>query len=131
MLYRIYAASSSGKYHVLSKNTWLYHSSSSFSQILIHPLKKLFAACISGGPKELNIKYTIAKYYITLLDSEVSIVDSNFNIVTGSKAAKILPDISVLESTYITEMSLKNACEEVCFSTNFHKIQDFADISNT
>ena len=73
------------------KNTWRYHSSSSFSQTLIHPRNKLFVACISEGSKEL--KYTIAKYYITLLDSEVSIVDSNVSNITGSEAAKVLPEI--------------------------------------
>ena len=40
-----------------------------------------------------HVKYTIAKYYITLLDSEVPIVDSNWGNVTGSEAAKVLPEI--------------------------------------
>ena len=37
------------------KNTWRYHSSSFFSQMLIHPPDKLPVACISEGPKKLNI----------------------------------------------------------------------------
>ena len=39
------------------------------------------------------IKYIIAKYYIALHDSEVSIGDSNCSNVTGSEAAKVLPEI--------------------------------------
>ena len=40
-----------------------------------------------------HIKYIIPKYYITLLDSEVSIVNSNCCNITGSETAKVLPEL--------------------------------------
>ena len=77
------------------------------------------------------IKYIIAKYYIALHDSEVSIGDSNCSNVTGSEAAKVLPEILQFQKVFtIQKMLSKNACQEVRFSTNFHKIQGFADITN-
>ena len=45
---------------------WRYHSSSSFSQTLIHPPNKLFVACISEEHKEWNMP-NIQTLNITLL----------------------------------------------------------------
>ena len=78
-----------------------------------------------------HIKYIIPKYYIPLLASEVSIVNSNCSNITGSETAKVLRELQQLQKELtIQKTSSKNACEEVCFSTNFHKIQGFADITN-
>ena len=74
-------------------------SSPSVPLMLIHPPNKLFVSCTLKTSKELNISnIQLANIiYITLLDTEVSIVDSNFRKVTGFEAASFSRNMTVLE----------------------------------
>ena len=69
-----------------------------------------------------HAKYTNAKYYITFLNSEVPMMDSNCSNVTGSETAQVFPEIQQFQKVFTIQKAL--------LSTNFYKIQGIADTTN-